>query len=950
MSGKSKKKQKKRPSPAKLRNQAEIVFRQALAAQDRGETNTAETFYQQCLAGEPEHFPALYNLAILYHDAGRLAEAEPLYARALNLQPRMGELHKNFADLLFTRERPKEAVEHYRLALAATPDEVGAWFNLGLAERVLNHFEKALAALEQTLRLQVDHPGALFEIADLHCRRKDYPAAIKAFTSLIEKHPDDLRAREGLAEAYWNFGDTGRTRYELAIILKQDPDNLSALNLLALASVQAGDYRKLQTLAKRLLQHPKLNARVHSNLLYNQLMNSADPGDYRKLARQWWQRHGAPEAAAAAISLARNLESNRPLKVGLLSADFRRHSVSYFVLPLLKHHDPQQLQLWLYATNMKSDAVSARIASLAEVWRPVAGLDNDQLCRQIIADKLDILIELNGHTAENRLPLMARRPAPVIISWLGYPASTGLEIESFRLGDQIVDPPANAAHYSEQLLYLPAPFLCYEAPPEAVNLPPKPITENELTKEITFASFNNPAKLSDACLEIWAEILRRIPEAGLLLKSRYFNDEETCSSLIKRCENLGIDQKRVQTDPGQPDLAEHFLVYHHVDIALDPLPYNGTTTTFEALWMGIPVIVLEGKTHAARVGADIMRVLGCAELIAATPADYVAIALALAGNPERRAVYHRGLRQKLLASALMDGLSFAGNLATALRKTWRQWRSRRLTMLQAVATGGAEILQLPPAISNLLETNDKARELLEKALAGSRQGTEILLNAAKMMLEQGEFKTAAMALRELLSRQADHFAGRLLLARILAEKGRGAEAICHYQHLLRNRPAAQEVILALNQLRSLEEPNNPEWHFNLAGAYHHLHQPDKARAALEKVLQLNPADARAWSNLGLLEESQGSLRKAATAYSRAKELDPKLTEAAANLIWLMAQDCAWRGIDDIINDIEKPLESYLNPLLHLAMAAQPGSNLKSARRKSKEINYAPWIRQPQNSA
>ncbi|HDS16522.1 MAG TPA: tetratricopeptide repeat protein [Proteobacteria bacterium] len=922
-------------------------FAQGLKAQEAGATN-AVAAYRQCLAMAPEHFPARYNLAILEHDAGNLAEAEIHYRQALNLQPSHAELCKNFGDLLLARKQPEEAVSFYHKALASDPQNAATWFNLGLVEGALNHFDQAFTAFHETLKLKPGDLGGRREIAALKRRLKHFPEAIRDFSDLLNDFPDNLFCREKLAESYWLNGEITSAEKQLSLILAQNPENFSALNLRSLVHMRQGRFQEAAQVFLALLQHRELNPRVHSNILYHQLMFSADPQLCLQRARQWWQRHGAPEAAAAAISQRRDLDPTRTLRVGLLSPDFRRHAVSRFVLPLLRHHDRRRVRFFLYATHLKNDAVSEEIAALGDTWRPVGTLDNDRLCRQIIADEIDILIELSGHTADNRLPLMARRPAPILISWLGYPATTGLETESYRLSDKLVDPPENAAHYTEKLLYLPAPFLCYEAPPESLNLPPKASILECAGTTITFGSFNNPAKLSDPCLGLWAEILRRAPKTRLCLKAREFQDINTASRLKERFAGLGIDPERLRLLAGHPRLSDHFAAYHKIDIALDPLPYNGTTTTFEALWMGIPVVVLEGETHAARVGAALLRALDCKELIATNPAEYIDIALQLSADSQKRAAYHRQLREKLLASDLMNGPRFSENFIAVLRRSWLAWRDQRLTMLRQAIESCGEALGLPKTLSTLLNNNDKSREILEYALA--RNGTtDIFLQIARSLADRGEFAAAAMSLREALAGNPDQPECRFLLGQILETDGRKTEAVCHYHRLLKNNPQMAKAALALNRLLLQENPDDPELNFNLAGAFFHLRQPHQARAALFKTLRLNPNDARAWNNLGYLEQSYGSQEKAAAAFKKAWELDPAFPGLGSARLWFLDQDCAWREAAALVAEEEQKSNQDF-PCLHDLNARRPDPEiaLKRAREISKSIEPVQRLSFPEN--
>lgn len=349
------------------------------------------------------------------------------------------------------------------------------------------------------------------------------------------------------------------------------------------------------------------------------------------------------------------------LRIGYVSGDLRDHSVAFFIEAVLAAHDRDAFAIHCYATG-PSDAVTARLKALGASWRGCARMSDGALAKTIRDDGIDILVDLGGHTLGNRLSVFAMRPAPVQATWIGYPNTTGLEAMDFRLTDAVSDPPEADAFYTERLMRLPGGFLCYQPPAEA------PVPKRSSREPFTFASFNAVPKYSGPCIGAFADILKRVPQSRLMLKAVDLANPLACTRLLDAFRSHGLDSGRIDLHPLVADRREHLATYHHVDLALDPFPYNGTTTTCEALWMGVPVLTLQGGTHAGRVGASLLTQIGLqGDLIAPTVADYVTMAVALAdpARTEQRVVWRAGLRASMRASLLYRPEAFVPMLEAA---------------------------------------------------------------------------------------------------------------------------------------------------------------------------------------------------------------------------------------------------------------------------------------------
>jgi predicted O-linked N-acetylglucosamine transferase (SPINDLY family) len=363
----------------------------------------------------------------------------------------------------------------------------------------------------------------------------------------------------------------------------------------------------------------------------------------------------------------RDPDPERRLRVGYASPDFANHSCSYFLAPPLAAHDRAQVQVFAYSDVAVPDGITAAFRGLDLVWRDMAGKDDDAFLAQARDDGIDILVDCAGHTTGNRMGAFARRGAPVQVTWLGYPGTTGLDVFDARLVDCETDP--DGAPASEPLVRVPGGFLAYLPPPYAPAPGPPPFARKGYA---TFGSFNNLPKLNPGTLDLWARAVAPVPEARLLVKARGLDEAPTAERVRGHLARAGLPPERVELRGFVDGVAAHIALYGEVDIALDPTPYNGTTTTCEALWMGVPVLTLAGDRHAGRVGASLLTHAGLADCVAGTPDQFVARAAALASDRGRLSDLRAGLRARLSASPLCDGPRLARELETVYRALWRR--------------------------------------------------------------------------------------------------------------------------------------------------------------------------------------------------------------------------------------------------------------------------------------
>lgn len=619
-----------------MREHLEGSLAEGDALRDSGDVAAALALYQRVVDAAPDFAKAHFKLATAYARSGRADQAEQSYRQALVCDPYYTEAFGNLGVLLFTRGNWDEAERCYRNALANSPGYFEAHINLS---KLLFIAQRYLESLYFARRASELNPGSALAVE-----------------------------RAGLA-----LGKLGRIGESLDEIRRAtDIDPAMASPWIALGGA-------LQALGR---DEEADAAYVKAIELANDdpipWANRAFWANYRFLPRETvWQRHrhfGDWVRARLGPIVREDPGRWRPdparrLRVGFVSADLRRHSVGYFVRGALEHVDHSAFQLFAYFDHFKEDQFSATLKPMFHRWCDIFSKADDAVLEQIRRDRIDILVDLAGLSGGNRMMLFGRRAAPVQVTYLGYPNTTGLDCMDFRLTDIWADPEGDGDQYHSEVLWrLPRSFLCYTAPLDTLHVSAPPSLSDGF---VTFGSFNNRIKMADECIALWARLLSALPTSRLVLKSiQGTEDEASRRLLLDRFVAHGIDPARVDVHAQVTGLEDHLGMYSRIDIALDTFPYNGTTTSCEALWMGVPVIALAGDRHSARVGECLLNNLGLPELIARDPDDYVRIARELADAPQRLTELRSGMRERMRASTLMDSRAMGCAMGEALRGMW----------------------------------------------------------------------------------------------------------------------------------------------------------------------------------------------------------------------------------------------------------------------------------------
>lgn len=638
-----------------------------VAVREQGRRQDAMEVLRHALEVDPASTVARRHLARSLEEAGDLAAAERELHEALVQDPQDATTHFDLANLLRVAGSLAESEVELRRAIDLLPTFGAAWVNYGKLLQETGRIEEGARVLERAVEVAPELPEAHLNlgVARLHLGHSD--AAEVAFARAIELRPGFHEALLSQGTFYLLQGRLAEAEASTLRALEIMPDSVEPLVNLAVLLYQQGRIGESLEASRRIIARKPDHANAWSNLLMTLNYSSAETPQTLSDAHRRFGSHFAPRRAAA--SLRRKSPQDR-LRIGYVSPDFRFHVVAFFFEPVLESHDRDRFEIICYYNEHKVDDITRRIRAQSSLWREIAELDDDQTEALMLADRLDIVIDLAGHTGRNRLPVLARRVAPVQVTWLGYPNTTGLEAMDWRITDARADPaPSADAHHTERLFRMPEVFLSYRPPLTAPAVSPAPSLEAGF---VTFGAYNNFAKVSDELLGLWGQILRDLPTARLVMKTHALRDSAVQERVRERLEKAGCDLSRVALSGILPDLMDHFASFGKIDIALDSYPYHGTTTTCDSLWMGVPVITLAGDRHASRVGVSLLECVGAGELVAHSGTDYVARAVSLARDPARLSQWRSVLRDRMMATVLTDHRGFTRQLEDAYREMYAE--------------------------------------------------------------------------------------------------------------------------------------------------------------------------------------------------------------------------------------------------------------------------------------
>jgi protein O-GlcNAc transferase len=576
---------------------------------------------------------ALVREAAAHLEAGRQAEALALYERALAAAPRDAGMLFTFGSLALRLGDAARAATHLRQATKRNPKLPTYHLQLGNALLALGRLDDAAIAVRRALELAPDLAEAHCNLGCILVRQGDPAAAIPHLERAALLEPRLALAHQNLGSAQFRQGRISDACGSFRHAIAADP---------SLAEAYAG-----------------LGMCLH-------FLPDVGFGLIAETARRWSQLLPRPAQIAACANSA---VPDRRLRIGYVSADFRFHAVAHFLENVFAAHDRSAIELICYSNTRDEDATTERFKSMVDRWRSIVALDDDAAAALIRADGIDILIDLSGHTEGERLAVFARKPAPIQCTWLGYYATTGLPEIDYIIADRFVVPAEHEALYSEKPYRLPDSYLCFTPPGLPVAVNELPALRNGF---VTFGSCNNVLKLNRRVVELWSQLLRAMPQARLLLRHSFLSVAPVRDEIARQFGDCGVAAERLDLRPGT-DRAGLLATYNDIDIALDPFPYGGGTTTAEALWMGVPVVSLRGDRFCGRVSETMLTTIGLPGLVAADSAAYIATATALAADLPDLAALRSRLRAMVVGSPLCDADRFTRNLEAAYRAMWRRW-------------------------------------------------------------------------------------------------------------------------------------------------------------------------------------------------------------------------------------------------------------------------------------
>ncbi len=692
----------------------------AILALMRTDSTAAVDHARRAVERSPRDYSLQFTLGRAFKAAGDLDRAVASYRRAIELNSAFAEAHVSLGIALKAQGDLDAAIACYQRAIRINPQLAVAHSNLGAALSLRAERQamvdgddnlptpEMIEAQQRAATLDPHDPEVQRNLGAILLRAGRPAEAMHAFNAALTLDPTDLESCMHFGKCLVDLGDHGLARGLYEKWLAGNAQNPKVMRALANALTMLGESDAGIDWAERSLAlepNPITAMQLGNSLLQARRIpegvarcregvdqSGRDVALYPVLLMATNYLHEDPQpifdahaelAERLAPLLKREPRRQRGagdrLRVGYVSGDFLRHSVPFFISRLFEHHDHVRFDVFLYHNNPRSDAVTARLKSFGHHWVESAHLSDDALDRRIRADGIDILIDLTGQTANSRMMVFARGPAPVQVGYLGYPTVSGVPAMDWRITDRVIDPGDQPAFASDRPLVLSRSMFCFQPDPGAPDVAPPPMLSNGY---LTFGSFNNIAKVTDHTLELWAAAMNAVPGSRLLLKSASMAQASNCADIERFMAARGIDRSRLRLLSRQAADREHLALYDEVDVALDTFPYNGATTTCEALWMGVPVLTLRGRTHTSRMGASILDSIGRADWVAQHDAGFSTLAASLAADADALARWRAGARANLAGSALCDGQAFARSFEHALEQAW-----------SSHVNGGAAVLQ-----------------------------------------------------------------------------------------------------------------------------------------------------------------------------------------------------------------------------------------------------------------
>ena len=647
-------------SPELLCNRGAALFR-------LGRFADARDLFQAALVLNPKHMVALTNLAVALRRLDRHEEALKIYERAQALAPDDADIWYERGVTLTARGRISDALRCYEQALRLDPRQVDAMVGQAVMLILLSRLSAGRELLDKALALRPTNHEALHHRSSLLLRLGDLPGALRDAEAAVAAAPAEQQHLPLMARADVAFAmkDTGLAVSLAERVLRNWPASARAYILLATCRVAAGDIAEAVALYDRAIAFaPEEHTAISGKIFALEFLDGADVAEQQAARRLWWERIGSTRPRRRLEGI--DTDPQRRLRIGYVSGDLRDHSAGFIIRPVLRCHDRTEVEVFAYSTNAKPDAIVEEFRALVEHWRDVAQMSPDELADCIMADRIDILVDCSGHTEGSRLPVFARKPAPVQVSAWGHPTGTGMPVMDYLFSDKVAIPEEVRPLFTEQLADLPCLITR-----EPIGLPVSPLPM--LSRgHVTFGVFNRIDKLSDHAVALWCRILAAIPDARLIVKHIALDDPSVRQRLMARFARHLIPAERI-TFLGNSDRTAHLRALDEVDISLDTFPQNGGVSTWESLYMGVPVVTKPGTCVGSRMSASILTAVGLTEFVASGDDDYLAIATRFAAQPEALSALRASLPARIANSEAGDAVRYTAAVEAHYRRFWRDY-------------------------------------------------------------------------------------------------------------------------------------------------------------------------------------------------------------------------------------------------------------------------------------
>jgi len=879
------------------------------------ENEEAVSLFKRAVDLFPNNASFILNYASALAREGQVDESRRAYDRALALHPESSESNAQYGLFLAELNEFKSAEPYLRRSVELNPEHSALRVNFGNALKALGELVEAGEQFNRALKIDSENPYAWNSLGECLQLQGEEGDALHAFLRATELLPNNAKFQANLGLALSGKGRLGEAAVAFEAALNIEPRNGMFLASYAALKRDAGELPLSLELFNRALVAKPNDSTIVSKYLYT--LNFSAEISSEDIDREHMIINRCFEAKSDGLPKAG--DRSKTIRVGFLSGDFRAHSVAYFLLPLLEHLDRDRFAVVCYSQTTHEDSFTERFIAAADLWRPIFGMETSVARELIRADEIDILIDLSGHTAGSRMDVLANKPAPLLLNWLGYPNRVGLETFDGRIVDSITDPEdSESAVLDEPSFRLDRCFLSYRSPYELPEVVETPAIRRGF---ITFGSFNNAAKLSEETLQVWKEILEGMSNSKLLLKSWQFGDALTRQRFMAKLCSDGVSEDRIDLRARTQSYEDHMALYGDVDIALDSFPYNGTTTTCEALWMGVPVVVLQGERHAARVGSSLLSAADENDLIVSSIDEYRDSALRLASDLDRLNERRLERRSKVERSELGDTHAFTRAFEGLLEaaklgemtydRTLARWMEEGMALHERGDLKGAivkyeAVLRKDPNRADAshycgvarysLGDYGEAVRLLDRATIEMPDRGDVWTHYGSALLEGGRCEDAIEAHEKAIA--------------LHPEDG---TVLNNYANALTGCGRAEEALLVYKRSLDVRSGDAATW-CNYSNALKSVGQLMDAVDAAKKASEIDPAFAGGWSMLGVALVAVGDADKGVAALRRAVEIQPSNSWYWSNLIFalqysdtshmeVLSEAC--RGFGNRFSNVEK---------------------------------------------